>query len=242
MERKPTGPDLFAEIMEAEKEGRSWEAYPTDHPAEPARQAEVETLSAEASETAEEIPEVQAAAQTVMQRIRSFRWRKLSARSKRLLLYGLICAVLLYFFPVYRVVTVITGEYFEPEEVKVLYFRGTPWDLWEAREIMALGHAAFQDRTTPCNQYGEDDPRRALHGELWRHVSGPDPHLGKYTLKLLSAHLGKDNGYVWIEYSQEKLDERGKYIPGSDYKYQELWIVERDAQGAWQVVDAKWHP
>jgi hypothetical protein len=90
------------------------------------------------------------------------------------------------------------------------------------------GRAALEDRETPCNIYGENDPRRAKHGALWRLVTGPDAPDTGYTLKLLSAHLGINEGKVWVQYSKTG---RGSEV--------ELWTVQR-VNGQWKVVDTRW--
>ena len=58
--------------------------------------------------------------------------RALSRKRKIGLVCGLvlvaICAGLLYNFPVYRVGLTCGDKYFEPEDLRLLYFRGTPGD------------------------------------------------------------------------------------------------------------------
>lgn len=152
--------------------------------------------------------------------------------------FVLICAVLLYHFPVYRASMVCGDKYFEPWQLQMLYFRGTPGDRREAEQILEQARAAFEDRETPCNTYGEQDPRRAKHGALWRHVTGPEAAKMEYTLELLSAHLGMNEGYVWIQYSHDTFDENGARLRGGR-KEAEFWTVQR-VQGRWVVVDTRW--
>ncbi len=140
----------------------------------------------------------------------------------------IICAVVLYHFPVYQVGYTCGDKYFEREDLLLLCFRGTPADRRAAEKILDQGRAALEDRETRCDIYGENDPRRAKNGALWRLVTGPDAPDTGYTLKLLSAHLGIHEGKVWVQYSKSG---RGSEV--------ELWTVQR-VGGEWKVVDTDW--
>ena len=208
-QERQTGKDLFGEIMEAESRGVSWQPYGTDKEAEaPAP-----------------VPQVT---------------QKLSPRGRKRLIWGAVGAacvlVLLYFFPVYRLTDPLLFRDFTPEELQMLAIRGTPWDLWEAREIMALGRAAFEDISTPRAE------QKAKHNALWRYATDVEVGLDRvdYSLKLLSAHLEKDTGYVWVEYSHEGFKDGSSYTGTMQISYRDLWIVNRDATGAWQVIETKW--
>ena len=166
--------------------------------------------------------------------------RALSRKRKIGLTCLVACAVLLYFFPVYRMFTVALpgyDGYYEKEDQVLLYCRGTPGDLWQAREVIKQGRAAFEDCTTSNDQMQEK------YGELQRYAT--DGERGavrvKYSLRLLSAHLNENEGKVWIKYSQEALDENGDTVCGSWGVYS-LWTVQKDAAGVWRVADIREHP
>ena len=158
--------------------------------------------------------------------------RGLSRKRKIGLACAAVCLVifgtLLYHFPVYQVSMTCGDKYFDREDLALLRFRGTPGDRRAAEAVMEQARAALDDRETPCNIYGENDPRRAKYGELWRLVTGPDQP-AKYKLKLLSAHLGVNEGKLWICYS------RGT----SGRNEVELWTVQK-IDGEWVVVDTQW--
>lgn len=209
-QQRQNGKDLFGEIMEAERRGTSWQPYGNDDPTK----------------------EPTSVAQPI---------RDLSPRGRKRLIWGAVgaacvLAVLMYFFPVYRLTDPLLFRYFTPEERQMLAIRGTPWDLWEAREIMALGRAAFEDISTPRAEL------EAKHDALWRYAIEKEAGMESvdYSLKLLSAHLGKDSGYVWVEYSHEGFKNGSSYTGTMRISYRDLWIVNRDATGAWQVIDTKW--
>ena len=158
--------------------------------------------------------------------------RGLSRKRKIGLACAAVCLVifgtLLYNFPVYQVGLTCGDKYFDREDLLLLCFRGTPGDRRAAEKILDQGRAALEDRETRCDIYGENDPRRAKYGELWRLVTGPDQP-AKYKLKLLSAHLGVNEGKLWICYSR-----------GTGGRNEvELWTVQK-IDGEWVVVDTQW--
>ena len=160
------------------------------------------------------------------------KFRGLSRKRKIGLACAAVCLVifgtLLYNFPVYQVGLTCGDKYFDREDLLLLCFRGTPGDRRAAEKILDQGRAALEDRETRCDIYGENDPRRAKHGALWRLVTGPDAPDTGYTLKLLSAHLGINEGKVWVQYSKSG---RGSEV--------ELWTVQK-INGEWVVVDTDW--
>lgn len=149
-----------------------------------------------------------------------------------------ICAGMLYNFPVYRVGLTCGDKYFDRKDLALLCFRGTPGDRRAAEKILDQARTVFEDRETTCAIYGENDPRRAKYGALWRHVTGPDAAESSYSLKLLSAHLGVNEGKIWIQYSHKVIDEKGVYLKSIQEEV-ELWTVQR-IDGTWKVVSARW--
>ena len=86
----------------------------------------------------------------------------------------------------------------------LLSCRGTPGDLWQAREVIKQGRAAFEDCTTPRDQMEEK------HGPLY--IYGTERERGaakvRYSLRLLSAHLDEGNGKIVMTYKNVQ-DEKG---------------------------------
>ena len=167
--------------------------------------------------------------------------RGLSRKRKIGLACVAVCLMLLYFFPVYRVFTVMLPDhegYYENEDLKHLYFmRGTPGDLWQARTVIKQGREAFEDCTTP------NDQREDKYGPLYIYSTAGERGAVRvqYSLRLLSAHLGERDGKIWVKYSHEALDKKGEVICGS-WGVVSLWTVQKDAQGVWRVVDVREHP
>lgn len=143
-------------------------------------------------------------------------------------------------FPVYRLVALsgFIPDFYSQEEIRKVMYIGTPWDRSDAKDVMELANQAFSD----CgNSEAENDNK---YGKLSRYASSsdiyPETVETKYSLKLWSAHLSKNEGYLWVYYSQEGINAEGETDYGS-FGIPSLWKVEKDANGKWVVTEIKEH-
>ncbi len=159
---------------------------------------------------------------------------------KKKLAIVLILILVVVNFPVYRLIYFMGfPDYYSRNEIlKVLYI-GSPWDRAQARDVMDLANEAFRD----CGHSETDN--EAKYGKLSKYASSietyPETVEMEYSLKLWSAHLGKNEGWLWVYYSETGLDKDGEIDHGS-WNVASLWNVEKDKNGAWMVTDIKEHP
>lgn len=148
--------------------------------------------------------------------------------------------VLLHFFPVYRLVQISgTRSYYTAKELTMLVSIGSKANREEAQSILRQADAAFQEHrhTREENQqtYGLLS-RYASHSDSY-----PDVAFVNHSLELWSAHLGENEGYLWVYYSCTAFDHAGNAVHGSA-NAMSLWRVEKDAEGQWKVVQIREHP
>lgn len=148
--------------------------------------------------------------------------------------------VFIQFFPVYRISTI--GKYIDMysyDEIAKVLFIGSEADRREAQSVLRLADKAFNDvRHTRAENEEE-------YGLLARYAtstdSRPDMAFNEHSLELWSAHLGKDEGMIWVYYSSETFDHDGNTVRGS-WRIPSLWIVEKNETGEWVVVKIKEAP
>ncbi len=151
---------------------------------------------------------------------------------------GLI--LLIINFPVYRLLKFRNhSNYFSKDEIQKAIYIGTPWDRAQSKEIMDLANKAFSD----CGHSKDENSRK--YGKLSYYASSTDyyPETVKtnYSLKLWSAHLGKNDGYLWVYYSKKGLDKNGN-VDYASLEVVSLWKVEKNQNGTWEVTEIKEHP
>ena len=144
-------------------------------------------------------------------------------------------------FPVYRVFQNDWDNTFTISERKMLAFIGTPGDRKIAKSVINQAEVAFSDTT---HTYEENIER---YGVLVRyafqsHMFGEyfDAVAEKHTIKLLSARVYDDYGYIFVKYSKEAIDARGETVLGS-WDIVSLWKIKKDINGNWIVVAIKEH-
>lgn len=171
---------------------------------------------------------------TLKKKIRKRRWIAVSI----MVAFLLVGAILLHFFPVYRIANVGGTSYFNSSEVAKLMYIGSGTDRAEAQAILRQADAAFHDWTHTSSENEE------LYGVLSRYATdtdrGNDMAFINHSLELWSAHLGDTEGYLWVCYSYEVFGHQGQVVHGSQ-NIPSLWKVERDDTGAWVVVQIKEH-
>lgn len=147
--------------------------------------------------------------------------------------------VLLHFFPVYRIVEIGLGDYYSGDQIAKALYIGSSSDRREAQAVLRLADKAFMDvRSTRAENEEE-------YGLLSRYATHTDSYgdvaFNVHSLELWSAHLGEDEGWIWVYYSSEAFDHDGNSVCGS-WNIPSLWKVEKNDTGEWVVVQIREHP
>lgn len=154
----------------------------------------------------------------------------------------IVVCVLLHYFPVYRIVDIgsmTIGNYYSGEEISKALYIGSASDRREAQAVLRLADKAFNDvRHTRAENEEE-------YGLLARYATDTDSYgdasFNEHSLELWAAHLGEDEGYIWVYYSSETFNHDGSLAHGSS-NVPSLWKVERSDDGEWVVVQIREHP
>lgn len=154
----------------------------------------------------------------------------------------IIVCVLLHFFPVYRIVDIgpmTIGSYYSGEQIAKALSIGSTSDRREAQAVLRLADQAFNDVQHTSVENEEK------YGLLARYATDTDSYgdtaFNEHSLELWSAHLGKDEGYIWVYYSSETFNHDGSIAHGSR-NIPSLWKVEKNDSGEWVVVQIREHP
>lgn len=154
----------------------------------------------------------------------------------------IIVCVLLHFFPVYRIVDIgpmTIGSYYSGEQIAKALSIGSTSDRREAQAVLRLADQAFNDVQHTSVENEEK------YGLLARYATDTDSYgdtaFNEHSLELWSAHLGKDDGYIWVYYSSETFNHDGSIAHGSR-NIPSLWKVEKNDSGEWVVVQIREHP
>ena len=150
--------------------------------------------------------------------------------------------VLIHIFPVYRIVHIgpmTMGNYYSNEQIATAPYIGSASDPREAQTVLRLADKAFMDvRSTRAENEEE-------YGLLSRYATPTDSYgdtaFNEHSLELWSAHLGEDEGWIWVFYSSETFRHDGSTTNGS-WRVPSLWKVEKNDTGEWVVVEIHEHP
>ena len=150
--------------------------------------------------------------------------------------------VLLHFFPVYRIVDIgsmAMGNYYSSDQIAKAFYIGSASDRREAQAVLRLADQAFNDVQHTSAENEEK------YGLLSRYATDTDSYgdtaFNEHSLELWSAHLGKNEGWIWVYYSSETFNHDGSIAHGSR-NIPSLWRVERNDSGEWVVVQIREHP
>ena len=154
----------------------------------------------------------------------------------------IVFCVLLYYFPVYRVLEVghvKFGDYYTGEEIAMALYIGSAPDRRQAQSVLRLADEAFNDvRHTRA----ENEEK---YGLLARYATNTESYgdmaYNEHTLELWSAHLNENEGWLWVYYSSQTFDHDGSIVCGSS-RVPPLWRVEKNAAGEWTVTQIREHP
>ena len=177
-----------------------------------------------------------------MKAIRKRFWKKVYRVAAVIAAIIIAIGVLLHFFPVYRIVDIgpmTSGSYYSGEQIAKAISIGSASDRREAQAVLRLADQAFNDVQHTSIENEEK------YGLLARYATDTDSYgdtaFNEHSLELWSAHLGKDEGYIWVYYSSETFNHDGSIAHGSR-NIPSLWKVERNDSGEWVVVQIREHP
>lgn len=166
--------------------------------------------------------------------IRKKKWRAVGVIVACLVLL----AALVHYFPVYRYAEVGGTSYYSADEVAKLFFIGSRSDRAQAQAVLRKADQAFNDV-----QHTREE-NKAAYGLLARYATPTDSYgdtaFNVHSLELWSAHLGEDEGWLWVYYSS-KTYEHGGDIACASSNVPSLWRVEKNG-GEWVVVQIREHP
>ena len=150
--------------------------------------------------------------------------------------------VLIHIFPVYRIMHIgpmTMGNYYSNEQIARALYIGSASDRREAQAVLRLADKAFNDVHSTSAENEEE------YGLLARYATPTDSYgdvaFNEHSLELWSAHLGEDEGWIWVFYSSETFNHDGNMACDS-WRIPSLWKVEKDDTGEWVVVQIKEHP
>lgn len=148
--------------------------------------------------------------------------------------------VLIHIFPVYRILHIGLDDYYNTEQIAKALYIGSVSDRREAQAVLRLADKAFNDVRSTREENEEE------YGLLARYATVKSEHyadvaFNEHSLELWSAHLDKDDGWIWVFYSSETFNHDGSTACGS-WRIPSLWKVEKNDIGEWVVVDIFEHP
>jgi hypothetical protein len=139
---------------------------------------------------------------------------------------------LLHFFPVYRILN-IGYKYYSYDQIAMALCIGSSSDRKEAQAVLRLADQAFNDTK---HTRAENETKYGLLARYTTDINHyTDAAFNTHSLELWSAHLGKEEGWIWVYYSSETFNHDGSKACGS-MRIPSLWKVEKNDSGEWIVV------
>lgn len=177
-----------------------------------------------------------------MKAIRKRFWKKVYSVATVIVAIIIALGVLIHIFPVYRIIHIgpmTMGNYYSNEEIAKALYIGSASDRREAQSVLRLADKAFND-TRHTRAENEEE-----YGLLARYATATDSYgdvsFNEHSLELWSAHLGEDEGWIWVYYSSETFNHDGSTACGS-WRIPSLWKVEKNDTDEWVVVQIREHP
>lgn len=162
--------------------------------------------------------------------------RMKNIRNKKLVAVIVLAAfigVLLMKFPVWRYFMAQPYEMsFGKETLKELAYSGALTDRRAAREVLVEAEEAFSAIWLSFEKAEDKFGRLAKY--TYTSDSYPDAVKEKHKLKLYTAKYEGKSGYLWICFTQEAYDSKGKLISGA-WDNLARWEIKKDGNGAWHV-------
>ena len=176
-------------------------------------------------------------ADTVTEAVHQHR-RKLSRIMILVLIVG-VMAVLMHFFPIWRVIHVWSPSYYKTGEISMLFYIGDEEDRSLAEKVLIKAEEAFSTLNISSEEAEEQ------FGLLSRYCNKKREHVEivseEHELQLWSSRFYGSEGYMWVYYSQKTFDASGNTVSGS-WRIPTLWRLEKNETGMWEVVHIKEHP
>lgn len=176
-----------------------------------------------------------------LRKIRKKFWKRACIIALAVCLAVAIAVMALQIFPVYRVFQNDWDNTFTISERKMLAFIGTPSDRKVAKSVINQAEIVFSDIS---HTYEENMEKYGVLGRyaFQSHMFGEyfDAVAEKHEIKLLSARIYGNHGYMFVEYSHEAIDSKGETVSGS-WDIVSLWEIEKDSNGDWFVINIKEH-
>ncbi len=148
----------------------------------------------------------------------------------------LVIVVSLQIFPVYRLFQYNSNYEFIDEHKNMLVYIGSSSDRKIATDILNYAdNYVFPD----VSHTYEENLR--LYGELGRYpfeknIFDEEKALYEtHSIKLLSANINTNHGYMFVEYSQQAIGENAEVV-SSSLNVLSLWEIQQDDNGNWKVV------
>ncbi|MBQ6273830.1 MAG: helix-turn-helix domain-containing protein [Oscillospiraceae bacterium] len=206
----------------------------------------------------EELPGDQAQLAVYRETLQTERQQQQEKRKKKLrrcltaLAALILLALLLYQFPIYYVLRVWNPSYYSTGEIELLMFRGTRRDQQLGKETTALAETAFS--TLGLSREEAEERFGALAWYCYCTDYYPEAVSQEHVLQLWTARFPREgdsvdgfssHAYVWVCYWQRAFDENGDLVSGSGSEKEpipSLWILERQGDGSWKVIEIKEHP
>ncbi len=177
-----------------------------------------------------------------MKAIRKRFWKKVYRVAAIISAVIIALGVLIHFFPVYRIIRIgpmAMGNYYSNEQIAKALYIGSASDRREAQTVLSLADKAFMDVQSTRAENEEE------YGLLSCYATHTDSYgdvaFNEHSLELWSAHLGEDEGWIWVYYSSETFNHDGSTACGS-WRIPSLWKVEKNDTGEWVVVQIREHP
>lgn len=200
----------------------------------------VDELSAETKNTLES--EVEKSLKSIRKKFRKKTFRVALVIAAIIAAVFITVSILLHFFPVYRLVHLqpaIYDDFFSEEQIKKALYIGSAADRREAQTVLRLADKAFSDVQHTSAENEEE------YGLLARYATPTDGYkdaaFNEHSLELWSAHLGEDEGWIWVFFTSETFNHDGSLACGYA-RIPSLWKVEKNDLGEWVVVRIIEHP
>lgn len=124
-------------------------------------------------------------------------------------------------------------KYFGNQYKEILHIMSFQ-DKIKANEIMRKVDSAF-------SFIGESDAADSIYAELSRYcVTDEDAVRENHNLRLVTAELDKETGYIWFVYNQKAFDGNNQITSGSSDILVRATVIKTDDE--WKVIDTKEHP
>lgn len=161
---------------------------------------------------------------------------------KKVIAAAVIILLAVYMFPFYNWLKVTGDNFYGAKDASYVLFRGVPTHHMKAANIIDAAEMPFSDLGLSAEE------AKKKYGRLSRYCITSDykdvvkeKHKLKVWSVILNTYTSEYDGYIWVCYSQEGLNEKGELSTGC-WEVPALWCLEKDENGEWYVSDIKESP